>query len=126
VQLTSYISEHQLQDKVIFLQRIPSDDLPVIYQLSSMFIYASEFEGFGIPVLEGLRSGIPVIAANASSLPEVGGNIALYFEPSDVSGLLGCMKTVLTQHNRKLDPRQHLQQFDTDTLIASLLKVYQP
>ncbi|MES2778342.1 MAG: glycosyltransferase family 1 protein [Bacteroidota bacterium] len=125
-QLTTYIAQYQLQDKVIFLQRIPAADLPVIYQLSTMFLYASEFEGFGIPVLEGLRSGVPVIAANASSLPEVGGNFALYFEPNDVSGLLSCMQSVFTQQRNKDGLNQHLQRFDTATLISALMKVYEP
>ncbi|MES2558151.1 MAG: glycosyltransferase family 1 protein [Bacteroidota bacterium] len=123
-QLTAYIEQHGLQDKVIFLQGIPLSHLPVIYQLSGMFIYASEFEGFGIPVLEGLRSGVPVIAANASSLPEVGGNSAHYFEPNDVSGLLSCMKTVLTSKTNSANLKEHLQQFDTSILIESLMKVY--
>lgn len=124
-QLTDYIRKHQLEDKVLFLQRIPSDDLPVIYQQAKLFIYASEFEGFGIPVLEGLRSEVPVIAANASSLPEVGGNIALYFEPKDVSGLLACMNTVLTKPQSVSGLQEHLHQFDTATLISSLHSIYQ-
>lgn len=122
--LKNYINEYHLEDKVIFLQRIPSENLPVIYQLASMFIYASEFEGFGIPVLEGLRSNVPVIAANASSLPEVGGNFVHYFEPNDVSGLLSCMKTVMVQQPKMDGLHRHLQQFDTATLISSLMKVY--
>lgn len=125
-QLIDYIDKHHLQDKVLFLQQIPTDDLPVIYQQAKLFIYASEFEGFGIPVLEGLRSEVPVIAANASSLPEVGGNMALYFEPKDVSGLLTCMNTVLTKPQPLSGLQEHLQQFDTAMLIASLHAIYQP
>lgn len=123
--LLEYIDEHQLQHDVQFLEQIPTLDLPVIYQLSSMFIYASEFEGFGIPILEGLRSNIPVIAANASSLPEVGGKVAHYFEPKDVSGLLGCMSNALNEQPNKEMLQQHLKQFDTSTLMASLLTIYQ-
>lgn len=123
--LKKYISDFHLEHKVVFLQNIPAAHLPVIYQLSTLFIYASEFEGFGIPVLEGLRSGVPVIAANASSLPEVGGKFALYFEPNDVSGLLECMKTVMAHAPQQPGVNEHLAQFDTATLISALMKVYE-
>lgn len=123
-QLHQYIAAHKLENRVLFLQKIPSEDLPVIYQLASLFVYASEFEGFGIPVLEGMRSSIPVIAANASSLPEVGGNVVCYFEPTDVSGLLEYMKQLLANpFNHQLYAKQ-LALFDTPKLIAALEELY--
>jgi glycosyltransferase involved in cell wall biosynthesis len=93
-ELKTYIQANNLGEKVIFLKNISQEDLPVIYQLAGIFIYASEFEGFGIPVLEGLRSGIPVIAANASSLPEVGGEAVVYFDPHSVEELTMRLKEV--------------------------------
>ncbi len=123
-QLHQYIAAHQLEKRVLFLQRLPGEHLPAIYQLASLFVYASEFEGFGIPVLEGMRSGVPVIAANASSLPEVGGNVVCYFEPTDVSGLLECIKQLITH---PFNPTVHATQlalFNTQPLIAQLEALY--
>jgi glycosyltransferase involved in cell wall biosynthesis len=42
----------------------------------------SEYEGFGLPVLEAMASGTLVAASNAGSLPEVGGTAASYFDPA--------------------------------------------
>ncbi len=123
-QLQQFITDHKLENRVLFLQKIPSEHLPAIYQLASLFVYASEFEGFGIPVLEGMRSGIPVIAANASSLPEVGGNVIRYFEPTDISGLLECIKqSIADPFNQELYAKQ-LALFDTPRLIAELEQLY--
>jgi glycosyltransferase involved in cell wall biosynthesis len=123
-QLHQYIAERRVENRVFFLQKIPTEHLPVIYQSASLFVYASEFEGFGIPVLEGMRSGIPVIAANASSLPEVGGNVIQYFEPTDVSGLLARMKQTLSIDFNNQIYNDQLSIFDTNKLIAQLENIY--
>jgi len=46
----------------------------------SLFIFPSEYEGFGIPVLESMACGCPVVLANHSSFPEVAGDAGVYFE----------------------------------------------
>src|SRR3989344_1924924 len=60
---------------------IPDEDLPILYNLASLYVYPSLYEGFGLPILEAQASGCPVISSNASSLPEVAGKGALYFDP---------------------------------------------
>jgi glycosyltransferase involved in cell wall biosynthesis len=46
-----------------------------------LIIYPSLFEGFGLPVLEGLAHGVPALITRSSSLPEVGGDCCYYFDP---------------------------------------------
>jgi glycosyltransferase involved in cell wall biosynthesis len=124
-QLHAYILAHHLTKNIRFLQHIPSDHLPAIYQLARVFVYASEFEGFGIPVLEGMRSGIPVIAARASSLPEVGGNAITYFEPGDTSDLSRCIAKHLSKPFSDTSYQEQLKQFETNKLIEQLVSFYQ-
>jgi glycosyltransferase involved in cell wall biosynthesis len=49
-------------------------------------VYPSLWEGFGLPVLEAMRSGVPVIVSSNSALPEVAGDAAVYVEPLDHEG----------------------------------------
>lgn len=52
---------------------VSDEDKPAIISGSSMLVYPSHYEGFGMPPLEALACGVPVISANNSSLPEAVG-----------------------------------------------------
>jgi glycosyltransferase involved in cell wall biosynthesis len=66
---------------------VAEEDLAAVYSLAECFVLPSLVEGFGLPILEAMAAGTPVIASARSSLPEVGGDAALYFEPTDALGL---------------------------------------
>ena len=72
---------------VMFLGYVPDDDLPALYCGASCFVYASVYEGFGLPVLEAMSCGTPVICSNNTSLPEVSGDAALSVDPQDVHAI---------------------------------------
>ncbi|MCL5951091.1 MAG: glycosyltransferase family 4 protein, partial [Chloroflexi bacterium] len=67
------VDELGLSHRVLFPGYIPEQDLPVLYNAASVFVYPSLYEGFGLPVLEALACGVPVITSNVSSMPEVAG-----------------------------------------------------
>jgi len=50
-------------------------------------IYPSLFEGFGVPVLEAMKSEIPVLTSANSSMQEIGEEAALYFDPLSVNDM---------------------------------------
>ena len=81
VDLAAECRRHGLEDDVILLGYVPSEDLPALYGLSLATVFPSLFEGFGIPVVEAMRAGSPVICSSAASLPEVGGDAVVYFDP---------------------------------------------
>jgi glycosyltransferase involved in cell wall biosynthesis len=73
---------------------------------ASALIYPSRYEGFGLPVIEGMACGTPVICSNVASLPEVAGQAALLFDPSDVTSLAQYMHDVTndeTLRNKLID-----------------------
>ncbi len=88
--LIKYASENNLLKQLIFASEIanPSPlELSSFYQMASVFIFPSFYEGFGIPILEARFSGIPVIASNSSCLEEAGGEESYYFNPNDAEEL---------------------------------------
>lgn len=63
--------------------RISDEELNELYNAALCLAYPSEYEGFGIPVLEAQRAGCPVIAYNGSSIPEIIGNTPLLLSSID-------------------------------------------
>lgn len=59
------------------------DELSKVIGAAYALVYASLFEGFGIPILEALQCNVPAIVSNTSSMPEVAGDAALLVDPSD-------------------------------------------
>jgi len=70
-----------LQDAIFFTGHLDRESLRFAMGGATCLAFVSYFEGFGIPMLEAMRSGVPVLAGNKTSLPEVGGSAALYCDP---------------------------------------------
>jgi len=92
--LKALIDELGVDDSVIILGYVSRDSLPELYRRSVAMVFPSLFEGFGIPVLEAMACGTPVICSNTSSLPEVGGNAAMYFDPTKSQAIADAMERV--------------------------------
>ena len=76
-----------LQNRVYFTGNVADEEIPVIYNLASLFVFPSLYEGFGFPPLEAMATGTPVVASNAASIPEICGDAALYFNPLNIENI---------------------------------------
>jgi len=76
---------------------ISGDDnlLISMYKSALALVYISNYEGFGMPLLEAMALSCPVIASNTSSLPEVYGQAALSINPSESEELAVAMNSIL-------------------------------
>lgn len=90
------LEELHLQKRVILPGHVPEEDLILLYNGASLFVYPSLYEGFGLPPLEAMACGCPVVVSNAASIPEVVGNIGLYVNPHKVDEIASAMEKVLT------------------------------
>lgn len=117
-----------LADRVIFLKNIPFKDLPSIYQMASLFVLPSYYEGFGIPIIEALYSQVPVVAATGSCLEEAGGRDSLYVNPDDFEGFATAINSVLAdsslQQKMKQKGLQYVQKFNDQTISEQLMACY--
>ncbi|MFC1608586.1 glycosyltransferase family 4 protein [Patescibacteria group bacterium] len=99
IDIERIVRENDLEERVRLLGFVDQDDLPMVYHNASVFVYPSQYEGFGMPVLEAMSQGVPVIAAKNSSIAEVGGDAVMYFETESVDDLVEKMETMLGDGN---------------------------
>lgn len=76
-----------IEENLRFLHHVSNDDLILLYNAASIFVFPSRYEGFGLPILESMACGTPVIAANNSSIPEVAGDAAILVD-ADLPALM--------------------------------------
>lgn len=76
-QIFNIVSKSGLTQKIYFLENVSDEFLPLLYSGADLFVFPSEYEGFGLPPLEAMASGVPVVTSNAASLPEVVGDAAI-------------------------------------------------
>lgn len=81
--------------RVFGLDVVSDERLHSLYAGAAALIYPSEYEGFGLPVLEAMAAGAPVIASDAGAVPEAGGDAALYFPSGDKKALARAIEQVL-------------------------------
>ncbi len=68
--------------RVRWLGELPADQLLEVMRGATALIVPSLYEGFGLPVLEGMATGCPVVASRAAALGETGAGAARYFDPA--------------------------------------------
>ncbi|MBO7445233.1 MAG: glycosyltransferase family 4 protein [Bacteroidales bacterium] len=81
----------QYRDEVIMMGRQQRDTLARLYASARALVYASLFEGFGIPIVEAFRAETAVITSNVTSMPEVAGDAAAIVDPASVDEITAAM-----------------------------------
>ena len=123
------IFENHLEDNILRLGQVDLEDLVGIYNLATIYVQPSLYEGFGLPVLESFACGCPVVSSNAASLPEVGGNAAIYFDPKNPSALTTILLDVLLdkslQNNLSNKGLNQVKKFSWERVADETIKVYQ-
>ena len=86
-----------LKERIFRLDYVDEATLGALYAKASAFVYPSFEEGFGLPVLEAMRSGVPVITTRGTSMAEVARGSALLFSPGNYEELAAAIESVIDQ-----------------------------
>jgi glycosyltransferase involved in cell wall biosynthesis len=81
-----HVSDLGLEGQILFTGYVSDDELIWLYRNCYANLYPSLFEGFGLPILEGMQFGAPTFCSSSTSMPEVGGDAAILLDPNDVEG----------------------------------------
>ena len=123
-----YLAKLGISDRVILTGYVTDAELIWLYRNCYASLYPSVFEGFGLPVLEGMQFGAPTLSSNATSMPEVAGNAAILLSPRDPEAWTQAMLDLAAdpdkRHRLGLSARERAKQFDWKRSAASMLAIY--
>jgi len=91
----SLIKKLGLKKYVNIVDYVDEKELPYYYSMANVFVFPSEYEGFGLPLLEAMACGCPAITTKYTSLPEVGGKAVIYVNPKNITQLAKEIERVL-------------------------------
>jgi len=116
-------------EKVLVLEKLPADELPLLYRGALALIYPSLVEGFGLPVVEAQAAGTPVIASRASAVLEVAGDGALFFDPRDGADLarriIDVVESDRLRHDLVERGRRNSERFSWRRSALEVLSIYE-
>lgn len=129
VELLTKLGRPDLIANFLFPGYIASVEMPLLYNISKLFLYPSLRESFGLPLLEAMACGVPVITSNTSSMPEVAADAALFVDPFNYLEIKDRMVEVLSQEDLQKDMREkgltRAAQFTWKAAAEQLLGLYE-
>jgi glycosyltransferase involved in cell wall biosynthesis/subtilisin family serine protease len=84
-----------LENDIFTTGWIAEKDLPHIFARAEAFVFPSNYEGFGIPLLQAMATKTPIAASQAASIPEIAEDAAVFFNPSNPDDMANAMISVL-------------------------------
>ena len=113
---------------VQFLGPVAHESLPKLYTNALAFCLVSNYEGFGIPILEAMHYGAPVLTSNRSSMPEVAGDAALLVDPEDTEAIAHALWRLYSDDALRTELRRRgrarAQQFSWQQAARATLQIY--
>lgn len=104
------------------------EDLPALYSTCAAFCYVSQYEGFGLPLVEAMSCGAPVIYGDNSAMPEVAGRGGIGVSADDPGAIAAAMQAILSQPALRTELSQRAlaqaAQFDWRQTAEQTLAVY--
>ena len=117
------------EERCVWLDYITDIEKRCLLQASLALIFASLYEGFGLPILEGFASSTPVITSNTTSMPEVAADAALTVNPLDIDSIreayLSLIENPSLLEEMKIKGLTRARLFSWEQAAKSTLSVYQ-
>lgn len=85
------IPEHRLR----MFEYVDAPTRNALYTGTSVFLFLTLYEGFGLPILEAMRCGAPVLCSTRSSCPEVAGDATVLVDPEDEAAAADALRDMV-------------------------------
>jgi len=95
-----------VEDSVWLRSYVSESELTELYQRATVFVFLSEYEGFGLTPLEAMSAGVPVVVADTPVARELYGDAALYVPVADAAATAAAIRTLLADQAVRDHQRQ--------------------
>lgn len=114
-------------DSIHWLGHIDGDrDYAAILSGASVLVYASMYEGFGLPILDAFTCEVPVVTSNVSSMPEVAGDAAVLVNPQEIDDITRGIKEALSKKEILIKKgKARVKNFSWEKAARETLRVYE-
>ncbi|MCF7966206.1 MAG: glycosyltransferase family 4 protein [Methylobacter tundripaludum] len=123
-----HLAELGIEAQVVMTGYVSDEELIWLYRNCYANLYPSLFEGFGLPVLEGMQFGAPTLTSNSTSIPEVTGNAAILLAPEDIESWAQAMLRLAMNRNERdqlgMAAQKQAALFNWKSSAAALLQLY--
>lgn len=118
------------RNRIIFTGYVNDEEMVPLLAGASTFAYVSFYEGFGIPVIEGLASGVPTVTSKGSSLEEVAGEYTFVSDPNQPEDIRNKLIAALSLTPKEREERakkgvEHARQFSWDACAEATIRAYE-
>jgi len=111
------------------LPEVSDADMPSIYARADMILFASTYEGFGLPIIEAQATGRPVVTSGVTAMPEVAGEGACLVDPYDVASIRSGVSRVLddASYRASLVQRgfENVRRFEPRLIASQYARLYE-
>ncbi len=120
----------RLEDRlpISLLGPVPDRALVSLYHLATVLAFPSLYEGFGLPVVEGMTCGTPVVTSRRGALAEISGGAAELVDPERVDSIAGGLLRVVGDDARAAALRglgfERAREFTWDRAAEEIRNLY--
>jgi glycosyltransferase involved in cell wall biosynthesis len=123
-----HLLELGIAAQVVMTGFFTDDELIWLYRNCYANLYPSLFEGFGLPVLEGMKFGAPTLTSDTTSIPEVAGDAAILLNPADVAAWSDSMLRLSQNKDEReqltVKAKRQAEKFSWQASATALLELY--
>ncbi len=129
INLQNKLKNLNLSTKYVkLISGVSNDEVNFLYKNSSLVVFPSKYEGFGIPILEAINFKIPIAMSNIRIFKEITSNKGFYFNPNNVKQISVCILDALKNKSRMNKLQNYydkrLNNFRLNKIAKELCKFY--
>ena len=117
------------ENAIVFTNFVSDEELNALYNLTTLFIFPSIYEGFGLPVLEAMTCAKAVIGSDTSSIPEVIGRKDCLFNPNNIPSITNTIEKILQDEKYRKELENYFfnraKEFSWENSAKKVIQIYQ-